>query len=180
MKEQLVELITLISSGCMRDEDIQRIAGEAARAYADPPAFLAANPDSGYDDSLPIPLGEWVVVCSLPDNVLIQASEADTLFQQVIASFGAQVPLTLKAEDLAHDDLLTALQRIQVQLSNLYPEKEGYVLVDFSEPMEDELQMVLVYTVDLPRVLELSRALGIYAAPAYERRLSEIGDGEDG
>ncbi|MNZ70336.1 hypothetical protein D3C78_886720 [compost metagenome] len=180
MKEQLVELITLISSGCMRDEDIQRIADEAARAYADPPAFLAANPDSGYDNSLPIPLGEWVMVCSLPDNVLIQASEADTLFQQVLASFGAQVPLTLKAEDLAQDDLLTALQRIQVQLSDLYPEKEGYVLVDFSEPMEDELQMVLVYSVDLPRVLELSGALGIYAAPAYERRLSEIGDGEDG
>ncbi|MNF13931.1 hypothetical protein D3C80_2159430 [compost metagenome] len=54
------------------------------------------------------------------------------------------------------------------------------MLVDFSEPMEDELQMVLVYSVDLPRVLELSGALGIYAAPAYERRLSEIGDGEDG
>ncbi|MCY1413907.1 hypothetical protein D9M71_293450 [compost metagenome] len=180
MKEQLVELITLISSGCMRDEDIQRIAGEAALAYADPPAFLATNPDSGYDDSLSIPLGEWVVVCSLPDNVLIQASQADELFQQVLASFGAPVPLTLKAEDLARDDLLSALEHIQVQLSSLYPEKEGYVLVDFSEPMEDELQMVLVYSVDLPRVLDLSAQIGIYAAPAYESRLIVGGDGEDG
>ena len=30
MKDQLQELITLISSGCMRDEDIARIADEAA------------------------------------------------------------------------------------------------------------------------------------------------------
>ncbi|MCY1187063.1 hypothetical protein D9M73_279940 [compost metagenome] len=90
------------------------------------------------------------------------------------------MPLTLKAEDLARDDLLSALEHIQVQLSSLYPEKEGYVLVDFSEPMEDELQMVLVYSVDLPRVLELSKQIGIYAAPAYESRLIVGGDGEDG
>ena len=36
MKDQLAELITLISSGCMTDEEIARIADEAAQAYADP------------------------------------------------------------------------------------------------------------------------------------------------
>ena len=44
MKDQLAALISLISSGCMTDEEIARIADEAAQAYADPAAFLAANP----------------------------------------------------------------------------------------------------------------------------------------
>ncbi|SDU33804.1 hypothetical protein [Geopseudomonas guangdongensis] len=180
MKEQLVELITLISSGCMRDEDIQRIAAEAEQAYADPQAFLAANPDVNYDDSFPIPLGEWVVVGSLPDTVLFQADRADELFAHIVESFGPQVAFVLKARDLTKTDLLTALRRIQVQLGSLYPEKGGYVLVDFSEPLDDELQAVLVYAEDLPRVLELALEIGIYAAPAYESRLSAEGDGEDG
>ncbi len=64
MKETLNELITLISTGCMGAEEIRRIADEAAQAYADPAGFLAANPDINYDDSFPIPLGEWVVVGS--------------------------------------------------------------------------------------------------------------------
>ena len=42
------------------------------------------------------------------------------------------------------------------------------MLVDFSEPLDDELQAVLVYRNDLQRVLELAVEVGIYAAPAYE------------
>ena len=57
-------------------------AAEAAQAYADPAAFLAANPDVNYDDEFPIPLGEWVVVGSLPETVLFQADSYEELFQQ--------------------------------------------------------------------------------------------------
>lgn len=180
MKELLVELITLISSGSMGNDDIQRIADEAAQAYADPPAFLAAHPESGYEDGCPIPPGEWVLLGSLPDSVLFQAKQADELLQQVIDSFGTSSPFPFEAGDLAGEDLLTALQRIQVALSELYPETEGYELVDFGEPLDGGLQMVLIYTRDLPRLLELSMEIGIYAAPAYESRLTALGDGEDG
>jgi len=178
MKDSLQELIALISSGCMRDEEIARIADEAAQAYADPQAFLAANPDVNYDDDFPIPLGEWVVVGSLPDTVLFQADNAEQLFQQIVDSFGPDVPFVLKAKQLAKADLLTGLRRIQVQLSALYPEKGGYVLVDFSEPLDDELQAVLVYTADLPRVLALALEVGIYAAAAYESRLEQAEEGD--
>ena len=168
MKAQLLELVTLISSGCMSDEEIARIADEAAQAYADPAAFLAANPDVNYDDDFPIPLGEWVVVGSLPETVLFQADSYDELLQQIIDSFGPQVSFNIKPKQLVKVEPLKALNRIQVQLSALYKEKGGYVLVDLSEPLDDELQCVLVYTSDLPRVLELAVDVGIYAAPAYE------------
>lgn len=168
MQAQLLELITLISSGCMTDEEIARIADEAAQAYADPAAFLSANPDINYDDSFPIPLGEWVVIGSLPETVLFQADSYEDLLQQIIDSFGPDVPFNIKPKQLAKVEPLKALNRIQVQLSSMYKEKGGYVLVDLSEPLDDELQCVLVYTSDLPRVLELAVDVGIYAAPAYE------------
>ena len=168
MKAQLLELITLISSGCMTDEDIARIADEAAQAYADPAAFLAANPDINYDDTFPIPLGEWVLIGSLPETVLFQADSYEELLQQIIESFGPDVPFNIKPKQLAKVEPLKALNRIQVQLSSMYKEKGGYVLIDLSEPLDDELQCVLVYTSDLPRVMELAVAVGIYAAPAYE------------
>ncbi|HAF90461.1 MAG TPA: hypothetical protein DCG67_01720 [Pseudomonas sp.] len=168
MNEQLAELIRLISSGCMTEAEIQRIADEAAQAYADPAAFLAANPDVNYDDSFPIPLGEWVVVGSLPDTVLFQADDYEQLFAQVVASFGPSVAFVLKPKQLAKTEPLKALNRIQVQLGSLHPEKGGYVLVDFSEPLDDELQAVLVYRQDLERALQLAVEIGIYAAPALE------------
>lgn len=180
MKEQLVELITLISSGSMGDDDIRRIADEAARAYADPQAYLAANPGVGYEGSSRLAPGEWVLLGSLPDTVLFQAKDAEELLQQLIASFGSPAALHVTADELAGVDLLDALKRIQLDLSSLYPEAEGYELLDFGEPLDSELQMALVYTRDLPRVLGLAMELGIYAAPAYESRLSELGDGEDG
>jgi len=119
MNEQLAELIRLISSGCMTEAEIQRIADEAAQAYADPAAFLAANPDVNYDDSFPIPLGEWVVVGSLPDTVLFQADDYEQLFAQVVASFGPSVAFVLKPKQLAKTEPLKALNRIQVQLGSL-------------------------------------------------------------
>ncbi len=180
MKEQLNELITLISSGCMGEDDIARIAGEAAAAYADADAFMAANPDVNYDDTFEIPLGEWVVVGSLPDTVLFQGDCMEEIFAQIRSSFGPDVSFVLKEKDLRKADLLTALRRVQVQMGSLYPEKGGYVLVDFSEPLDDELQMVLVYQCDLQRTLDLATEIGIYAAPALDSLLAEEGDGEDG
>ncbi len=174
MKAALQELITLISSGCMSDEQIARVAEEAAQAYADPQAFLQANADINYDDEFPIPLGEWVVVGSLPDTVLFQADRYDQLFQQITESFGPQVNFVLKAKQLHKVEAVKALNRIQVQLSALYPEKGGYVLVDFSEPLDDALQAVLVYRCDLQRVLELAVEVGIFAQPSLQRATQSV------
>ncbi|WP_044871820.1 hypothetical protein [Pseudomonas sp. LFM046] len=179
MKQQLIELITAISSGCMAEDEIDRVADESAQAYADAGAFLAANPDINYDDSFPIPLGEWVVVGSLPDTVLFQADSYDQLFQQVVDSFGPSVNFVLKPKQLVKVEPLKALNRIQVQMGSLYPEKGGYVLVDFSEPLDDELQCVLVYKNDLEKVMQLAVEIGIYAAPAYEALKAAMEEGDD-
>lgn len=168
MKSQLIELIGKISSGCMGEQDIERVADEAAQAYADPSAFLAANPDINYDDTFPIPLGEWVVVGSLPETVLFQADTYMDLFAQIVESFGKDVAFNIKPKQLAKVEALTALNRIQIQLGSMNKENGGYVLMNFSQPLDDELQAVLVYGDDQARVLELCAALNIDAAPALE------------
>ena len=168
MKNALVELIRKISAGVMGDDEVARIAEEAAQAYADPVAFLAANPDINYDDTFPIPLGEWVVVGSLPDTVLFQADTYGDLFAQIVASFGPGVAFNLKPKQLAKTEALTALNRIQIQMSALSPQDGGYVLLNFSQPLDDEIQAVLVFGNDLPRVLELCAEVGIKAEPSLE------------
>lgn len=168
MKAALVELISKISAGVMSADEVARIAEEAAQAYANPAAFLAANPDINYDDSFPITLGEWVVVGSLPDTVLFQADTYGDLFAQIVASFGAGVAFNLKPKQLAKTEDLTALNRIQIQMSALSPEDGGYVLLNFSQLLDDEIQAVLVYGNDLPRVLELCAEVGIKAEPSLE------------
>ncbi|RDS90890.1 hypothetical protein [Pseudomonas fluorescens] len=168
MKTALVELISKISAGVMGEDEVARIAEEAAQAYADPAAFLAANPDINYDDSFPIPLGEWVVVGSLPDTVLFQADTYGDLFAQIVASFGPGVAFNLKPKQLAKTDGLTALNRIQIQMSALSPEDGGYVLLNFSQLLDDEIQAVLVFGNDLPRVLALCTEVGIQAEPSLE------------
>ncbi|KAF1030339.1 MAG: hypothetical protein GAK37_01423 [Pseudomonas sp.] len=168
MKTALVELISKISSGCMSEAEIDKVADEAAQAYADPAAFLAANTDINYDDTFPIPLGEWVVVGSLPDTVLFQADTYQDLFTQIVASFGPGVAFNLKPKQLAKTEALTALNRIQVQMSALNPENGGYTLMNLSQLLDDDLQMVLVYGNDVPRVLQLCAEVGIKAEPALE------------
>ncbi|MEE4677310.1 hypothetical protein [Pseudomonas alliivorans] len=168
MKDALVELIGKISSGCMGDEEILRVADEAAQAYADPQAFLTANPDINYDDSFPIPLGEWVVVGSLPETVLFQADTYADLFEQIVQSFGKDVTFNIKSKQLSKVEPLVALNRIQIQLSSMNKEMGGYTLVDFSQPLDDELQAVLVYGKDEARVLELAATADIHAAPSLQ------------
>lgn len=168
MNSPLVELITKISSGCMSEAEIVRIADEAVQAYADPEGFLTANPDINYDETFPIPLGEWIVVGSLPETVLFQADTYMELFAQIVASFGPEVAFNIKPKQLAKTEALTALNRIQVQMGSMSPENGGYTLVNFSQLLDDEIQAVLVYGNDVPRVLELGAELGIKVEPALE------------
>ncbi|MFJ3466115.1 hypothetical protein [Pseudomonas sp. NPDC090201] len=168
MKASLIEFISKISSGCMSDEEIEKIADEAAQAYADPDAFLAANPDINYDDTYPIPLGEWIVIGSLPETVMFQADNFMDLFAEITASFGPGVAFNIKPKQLAKTEPLTAMNRIQIQMGSMNKEAGGYVVMNISEPLDDELQTVLVYGNDQARVMELGVELGILIEPTLE------------
>lgn len=168
MKDSLVELISKISSGCMGEDEIVQIADDAAQAYADPQAFLAANhhPLAQRDREAVVIID--VRVGSLPETVLFQADSYMDLFEQIVQSFGKEVTFNIKPKQLAKVEPLVAVNRIQIQLSSMNKEMGGYVLMNFSQPLDDELQAVLVYGCDEARVIELAASAGIYAAPALQ------------
>lgn len=74
----------------------------------------------------------------------------------------------LLAQIITSTNPYAAFNSIQVQRSSLRKDTGGYILLNFSEPLDDELQAVLIYSCDLPRVMELCVAVGIPAMPAYE------------
>ena len=53
-------------------------------------------------------------------------------------------------------------------MGSMSADKGGYVLMNMSQPLDDELQVVLVYGEDVPRVLQLCETVGISAAPSLE------------
>ena len=109
-----------------------------------------------------------MVVGSLPETVLFQADTYGDLFAQIVASFGPGVAFNLKPKQLAKADGLTALNRIQIQMSALSPEDGGYVLLDFSQLLDDDIQALLVFVNDLAPVLELCADVGIKAESPFE------------
>ena len=176
MKAQLEELISKISSGCMLAQSPNMTGhtqtGNAAKNFEQKQQRLAegsAQPVmlSGAEMLVQALTDEGVeYIFGYPGGAVLHIYDA--LFQQIVESFGPEVSFVLKAKQLAKVEPLKALNRIQVQLASLSPETQGYVLLNFSEPLDDELQAVLVYSTDLPRVMALAVEVGIYAAPAYE------------
>ena len=61
-----------------------------------------------------------------------------------------------------------AITFIRAYLASIRGRSGGYVLVNLSQPLDDEIQVVLVYGNDVPRVLELCAEVGIAAAPSLE------------
>ena len=53
-------------------------------------------------------------------------------------------------------------------MGSMNPENGGYTLLNFSQLLDDEIQLVLVYGNDVARVLELCAEVGINAAPSLE------------
>ncbi|MCY1410217.1 hypothetical protein D9M71_255820 [compost metagenome] len=100
--------------------------------------------------------------------MLFQADTYQDLFAQIVDSFGKDVAFNIKPKQLAKVEALTALNRIQVQMGSMNKEAGGYVLMNFSQLLDDELQMVLVYGNDVERVQALCAEVGIAAAPALE------------
>lgn len=180
MQQQLTELVTLLSSGALEDEDVTTIVNQVLAAAEDGEGFLAANPDIYYEDDFPLPLWEWVLVNELPLEVLFVAPSLDELYPQLLEAFGEDTEAGLTVEQImACDDALQALELIQAQLAQFNAENGGYILVDFSQSLTDEMMVAMVYRNDLPRLQELCDELGIYIAPSDDalRELLE-GDGD--
>ena len=144
MKETLNELITLISTGCMGAEEIRRIADEAAQACRSGrvPRRQRTSTTTTASRSRSAS-GWWSVACR------ISCCSRPTPMPS--CSPGSSPPsagrgVQHQAEAVAQDRAAGRPQPYPGATEQHVSGKGGYVLVDFSEPLDDELQAVLVYT----------------------------------
>ena len=74
--------------------------------------------------------------------VSLQIRQLEELIGQPLFDYvGKKLYMTEAAE---------ALNRIQIQMGSMSAEKGGYVLLNLSQPLDDEIQVVLVYGNDVP------------------------------
>ncbi|WP_410499295.1 hypothetical protein [Chitinibacter sp. S2-10] len=156
-QKHINELFEIIADGSLDAEDIAAMSAEVIKAHADPAAYLQADTGSQYQESYPLPLWEWVLLEQLEGGLIFHATTIDALYAQIVDAFGDD-ELDLTVADLAGLDAVVALSKVQEELAPTYS------VVDFSQSVADEKQVVLVRTAKLARFLELSAALGIHAA----------------
>ncbi|AMC34637.1 hypothetical protein [Janthinobacterium sp. B9-8] len=155
----ITEFFDLIADGGLEQNDILAMSAEVLKAANDAESYLANDKESAYQAHFAIPLWEWVLIEQLEDGLLFRANKADALYAQIEEAFGdGELELTSAAlKDLSNADALCLIQK------ELDP---AYTLVNFSKPLNDEMQVLLMRSNKLDRFLALCKTLELAAAPS--------------
>lgn len=156
---QITELFSIIADGGLEANDIAAMCAEVVKAEADPQTYLANDPKSNYKADFTIPLWQWVLLEQLEDGLIFRAAKADELYKQVEDAFG-EGELVLTSAELKDIQATEALALIQKELD------PTYTLVNFSQPLNGEMQLILLRSNKLGRFTELCRTLDIAVSPA--------------
>jgi hypothetical protein len=160
----ITELFTIIADGGFEPNDIAAMSAEVLKAASDAESYLANDKDSAYPTNAAIPLWEWVLIEQLEDGLIFRASKADALYAQIEDAFG-EGELSLTSAELTALSNSDALQLIQKELA------PTYTLVNFSKPLNDEMQVLLLRSNKLSRFLVLCKTLELIATPSFAQKL---------
>ncbi|AZN35917.1 hypothetical protein [Iodobacter ciconiae] len=155
----ITEFFDLIADGGLEQNDIMAMSTEVLKAEKDAEAYLANDKESAYQAHFAIPLWEWVMIEQLEGGLIFRAKQADALYAQIEDAFG-EGELDLAATALKELSNADALALIQKELA------PAYTLVNFSKPLNDEMQIVLIRSNKLERFLALCETLELSAAPS--------------
>ena len=160
MHKLITELLEIIADGGFDQDDILAMSTEVSNAHANPAEYLEQNPSTNYPADCKMPVWEWVLLEQLSDGLTFRSSKIDAIYAQIVDAFGDD-ELDLMPEQLAEIDSLAAIKLIQEELS------PHYTLLNFSDSLNEEMQVILVRSHHLPRFLALCQELGIQATPSY-------------
>ncbi|MCW7539722.1 hypothetical protein OOT46_17940 [Aquabacterium sp. A7-Y] len=170
MKDELLELLYRLGRGRIEPAVLRALTEEVAEACADPRGWLRWHETSGWHERFAAPLWQWVLCRGLPAEVLLRGDTLEALYESLIGGLDEESAgaLMLSVDEVAgFADPVVALQAVQDELEGL-GHAGGYSLLDFGPDLGEPLQLVLVHSVELPRVLDLCSALGIPAAPSCQ------------
>lgn len=158
----VAELLTLLTTGTWPPAEL---------AVATAAVVLAAeNPDAYFEQYLNEEEHGWLLDCgaSMTEVALTEAiqqelcrsDKADELYEQI----SEQLKEPLPAAPPHYRYLREYLELLDAELQGRGPQPGGYELLECGDSYSDELQVVLVFRKDTPRLLQLGQQLGIHIA----------------
>ncbi|RSK37097.1 hypothetical protein [Hymenobacter metallilatus] len=156
------ELLTLLTTGTLSAEELTA-ATEAV-------LLAAHDPDAYFDQYLNEEEHGWLRDCgaSMVEVALTEAigqdlcrsDKADELYEQVSEQFSEPLPEAPSHYRYLHE----YLHLLDTELQRRGPQPGGYELLEFGDSYSDELQVLLVFRKDTPRLLALGQQFAVHLA----------------
>lgn len=156
------ELLTLLTTGDLVSEELSAGAEAVALALQDPDAYFEQYLDEEEDGWLRecgANMTEVAVTNAVSDWLCI-GDKADELYEQISDNFGDPLPTPPAGMRYLHEYLRLADEELRQRGS----QPGGYELLELADSYGDELQVVIVFRKDTPRILELGQQLQVKVA----------------
>lgn len=171
----LHELIAKLSAGSWEESEIESATNELALAIDDPDTYLNEHPDDAwivevcdYDKAEYGPLLQFMTLLSIFAPLSASGDNADEIADEVEELFDdleLSVPTTSKKQNYEWYEAL-----INNAIAQIHPEKGGFRLLYFHQPIDENLHLIPVYCSDIPRILEISDRFGFKISKYFDDR----------
>ena len=158
----VAEFLTLLTTGELGPEELAAGTEAVVLAVQDPDAYFDQYLDEDQDGWL----RDWSTSMAevAATNAVVQAlcisDKADELYEEISEAFSEPLPEPPEEFQYLHEYMRFADEAIQQR----GPQPGGYELLEFASSYGDDLQVLLVYRKDTPRVLELGQQLQVKVA----------------
>ncbi|MBC8083343.1 MAG: hypothetical protein H7Z21_09035 [Hymenobacter sp.] len=156
------EFLTLLTTGTLEPEELTTATEAVVLAAQDPEAYFDQFLDEEEDGWLRdcgASMTEVALTSAVLDSLCI-SDKADELYEQLSDEFDEPLP----EPPPKFQYLAQYLRLADEAVCQRGPHPGGYELLEFGDSYGDELQVLLVFRKDTPRVLELGQQFGVKVA----------------
>lgn len=155
----VTELLTLLA-GTLDPQELEAATETVVLAVQDPDAYFEqylSEEEHGWMRDCGASMTE-VALTEAIQQELCCSDKADELYEQVSEQFSDPLPAAPASCRYLHEYLRLLDDALQLR----GPQPGGYELLEFGDSYSDELQVLVVFRKDTPRILELGQQLGIH------------------
>ena len=156
------EFLNLLTTGNLEPEELATATEAVVLAVQDPTAYFDQYLDEEEDGWLR-DCGASMTEVALTDAVadyLCLSDKADELYEQISEAFNEPLPDPPQGFRYLYEYMRLADEEIQQR----GPQPGGYELLEIADSYSDELQVLLVFRKDTPRILALGQQLQVKVA----------------
>lgn len=156
------EFLLLLTTGDIEPEELAMATEAVVLAAQDPTAYFDQFLDEDEDGWLRdcgASMTE-VALTTVVADALCTSDKADQLYEQISEDFSEPLPEPPQEFRYLHQYMRLADEEIRQR----GPQPGGYELLEFADSYGDEMQVLLVFRKDTPRILELGQQFNVKVA----------------